>query len=145
MVSAVLTPLARTTWTRTAPPVCILADTAASFTRNSLFRSEKTPISEVFGSSTAIVTRSRDIPDVCRKLNKRRASLIWLKISVEGRAVATERSDASAAAGEDGPDISVVRLSCSDWAGTAVAPSRHTIIAKRKIKLFLIDFQLSVI
>jgi hypothetical protein len=33
----------------------------------------------------------------------------------------------------------------SDWAGAAVDPSRHTNIAKRKIKLFLIGFQLSVI
>ncbi len=55
-------------------------------------------------SNAATFTRSRDVPDVCLELSKRRASLIRLEISVEGRAVATEASDGSLAAGEDGAD-----------------------------------------
>jgi len=58
--------------------------------------------------------------------------------------VATAASDALLEAGEDG-DAAVVRLFWSDRADAAVDPSAHTNIVKRKIKLFLIGFQLSVI
>ena len=66
-------------------------------------------------------------------------------MSEDGSALATEPGDALSATDEDGPDNAFrVWLLESDWAGAAVDPSAHTIIAKRKMKLFLIDFQLSV-
>src|SRR5207253_1441828 len=59
-VTAVFTPLARITWSRTDRPSCVVAERSAPRTRKESFGTEKRLICDDAGSRTARITFARD-------------------------------------------------------------------------------------
>src|SRR5437660_5090461 len=136
-VTAVFTPLARITWSRTDRPSCVVAERSAPRTRKESFGTEKRLICDDPGSRTARVTFARAaLPVDSCALSRFFAAAISLIVSD------TERKGfIAAAAGKAAPGHPPDRGATLVVLETAIALfviSAHTSIPVRNVKIFFI-------